>query len=72
MQLISDSGRTDELINGKCFGKEAVEENSVRIRNARVVDESTLLCLSGELYRNAIEFQNLKNLNERISILKIT
>lgn len=71
MQLISDSGRTDELINGKCFGKEAVEENSVRIRNARVVDESTLLCLSGELYRNAIEFQNLKNLNERISILKI-
>jgi cGMP-dependent protein kinase 1 len=59
------------LTSGKCFGTEAVEENSLRIQNARILEESTLLCLSGELYRNAIEFQNLKNLNERISILKM-
>jgi hypothetical protein len=56
--------------SGECFGKSALVENGLRYESATASEYTTLLCLSGELYRNALEYMYLKSINDKINILK--
>jgi cGMP-dependent protein kinase len=70
IELENQNGKIMVLNNGGCFGIEALKENKLRIENAKVKSFTSLLCISGEIYRNLIELQKLKVLNEKINFLK--
>ena len=52
------------------FGIESFEENTFRTCNAVSKGKTKLLGVSGEFYRSALSYMNLKTINERIEILK--
>ena len=52
------------------FGIESFEENTFRTCNAVSKGQTKLLGVSGEFYRSALSYMNLKTINERIEILK--
>ena len=52
------------------FGIESFEENTFRTCNAVSKGKTKLLGVSGEFYRSALSYMNLKTINERIEVLK--
>lgn len=70
-KLVKVKGKDISTISsGLAFGDEALKPNSLRKYSIKTKTDSTLLCLFGEAYRNAMEVTNAKGLEERLEALK--
>ena len=63
------SETSKELIKGNCFGQECFKENGTRLQNAKTLEKSKILCCSGEFYRNAKNYMQLKIAKEQMLLL---
>jgi len=55
---------------GSCIGFSALRENTVRDCSIKTKSDCKLLCLYGEVYRNAIEAYEEKGMEERIEFIR--
>ena len=65
-------GHIEELNKGSYFGHEAFDENDTakRTASAKSKEKSRLLGVSGDFYRSALIYMDLKEMNEKVEIIK--
>ena len=65
-------GHIEELNKGSYFGLEAFDENDTakRTASAKSKEKSRLLGVSGDFYRSALIYMDLKEMNEKVEIIK--
>lgn len=62
-------GDINILSRGDYFGIESFQENNQRNCNAIVTEDTRLLCVSGDFYRSACTYQNLKVVQMKHSLI---
>ena len=70
VKISSEHGECKELTAENYFGYEAFEDCSYRIENATTLEITKLLCCSGQFYRQALNYNYLKELEEKVELLK--
>ena len=72
IELINADDSKEVINDGHFFGLEAFDENDSAKRNQTAVTKvkSSLLGVSGEFYRSALIYMDLKETNEKIEIIK--
>ena len=59
-----------ELAEGNFFGIESFEECSYRTENAKVIQNTSLLCCSGQFYRQAQYYDDINTTKEKTALLR--
>ena len=67
---VNSAKTSKELIKGNSFGQECFKENGTRLQNAKTLEKSKILCCSGEFYRNAKNYMQLKIAKEQMLLLR--
>lgn len=72
VMLTNKDGQSETLKDGNFFGIEAFDENDTakRIQTAKSTSKSQLLGVSSEFYRSALVYMNLKEMNEKVEMIK--
>ena len=72
VMLTNKDGQSETLKDGNFFGIEAFDENDTakRIQTAKSTSKSQLLGVSSEFYRSALVYMDLKEMNEKVEMIK--
>lgn len=72
VELTNSNGDFEELTENNFFGLEAFDDSDSAIRKETAISKtkSTLLGVSGEFYHSALIYMDLKEMNEKVEIIK--